>query len=79
MVTWKIEDEYAKLDETIISFSYSRKDASTTPPTSINIGDLPILKTDTDDNGLLPESLPGFEILVSILAIIVVSLRRREL
>ena len=37
MVTWKIEDEYAKLDQTIISFSYARKDASTTPPTSINI------------------------------------------
>jgi len=79
MVTWKIEDEYAKLDQTIISFSYARKDASTTPPTSINIGDLPLLKADTDDQGLLPESLPGFEILASVLAVVLVSLRRREL
>ena len=75
VVTWKIEDEYAKLDKTVISFSYARKEASTTPPTSINIADFPQLKANVKDE----ESVPGFEVLMSIVAIVLVSSRRREL
>ena len=80
MITWKIEDEYAKLEQTIISFSYGRKASTTTPPISINIVDLPNAKSSqSGEGGLLPESLLGFEILVSTLALVTVALNRREL
>jgi hypothetical protein len=79
MVTWKIEDEYAKLDQTMISFSYARKASTTTPPISVNIADLPRLNADSSgsDDGFL--GLPGFEILAVSLALVAVSLKRREL
>ena len=79
MVTWKIEDEYAKLDQTMISFSYARKASTTTPPISVNIADLPRLSADSSgsDDGFL--GLPGFEILAVSLALVAVSLKRREL
>ena len=80
-VTWKIEDEYAKLDQTIISFSYARKASTTTPPISINIVDLPVSnsKGAGDGNGLLDKVVPGFEILVTTLVFVTVALKRREL
>jgi hypothetical protein len=80
-VTWKIEDEYAKIDQTIISFSYARKASTTTPPISINIVDLPVSnsKGAGDGDGILDRVLPGFEILAVSLALVAVSLKRREL
>ena len=80
-VTWKIEDEYAKLDQTIISFSYARKASTTTPPISINIVDLPVSnsKGAGDGDGLLDKVVPGFEILVTTLVFVTVALKRREL
>ena len=79
-VTWKIEDEYAKLDQTIISFSYARKASTTTPPVSINIVDLPVSSSEgAGGDGVLDKVLPGFEILVTTLVFVTVALRRREL
>ena len=78
-VTWKIEDEYAKLDQSIISFSYARKASTTTPPISINIVDLPVSGTEEAGDGVLDKVLPGFEILAVSLALVAVSLKRREL
>jgi len=79
MVTWKIEDEYAKLDQTMISFSYARKASTTTPPISVNIADLPRLSADSSgsDDGMLP--IPGFEIIVATLALVIITSKRREL
>jgi len=75
-ITWYIDDEYANLDQSVISFSLTRRSCDTAPPIDFNTVD--ILKqssgSSSDDEGL-----PGFEILVSILAIVIVSLRRREL
>jgi hypothetical protein len=79
-ITWKIEDEYAKIDQTIISFSYARKASTTTPPISLNIGDLPQSSAgNSGGGGLLKETLPGFEILAVLLTFVVVALKRREL
>ena len=79
-VTWKIEDEYAKIDQTIISFSYARKASTTTPPISINIVDLPVSSSEkAGGDGVLDKVLPGFEILAVSLALVAVSLKRREL
>ena len=75
-VTWKIEDEYAKIDQTIISFSYARKASTTTPPISINIVDLPVSSSRIRDDGILDRVLPGFEILAVSLALVAVSLKR---
>ena len=79
MVTWKIENEYAKLDQTMISFSYARKASTTTPPISVNIADLPRLSADSSgsDDGILP--IPGFEIIVATLALVIIASKRREL
>ena len=75
-ITWYIDDGYAKLDQSVISFSLTRRSCDTAPPIDFNTVD--ILKqssgSSSDDEGL-----PGFEILGSILAIVIVSLRRREL
>ena len=75
-ITWYIDDEYANLDQSVISFSLTRRSCDTASPIEFNTVD--ILKqssgSSSDDEGL-----PGFEILVSILAIVIVSLRRREL
>ena len=79
-VTWKIEDEYAKLEQTIISFSYARKASTTTPPISINIIDLPVSSSEeAGGEGVLDRVLPGFEILAVSLVFVTVALRRREL
>lgn len=80
-VTWKIDNEYAKLDQTIISFSYARKASTTTPPISVNIVDLPVSGSEGtgDGEGVLDKVLPGFEILAVSLALVAVSLKRREL
>jgi len=80
-VTWRIDDEYAKLDQALISFSYARKESTTTPPISINIADLPASSVEEvgDSDGLLGKTLPGFEILAVTLALVIVALKRREL
>ena len=79
MVTWYVDDEYAKLDKVSFSFSLTGKDSTSAPPIVVNIADLPRLSSGSskDDDGVL--SIPGFEILVTILAIMFISLRRREL
>ena len=77
-ITWYIDDEYAKVDESIISFSLTKKSSLLAPP--IEIKALDIIGTgvgNSDDNeGLL--GLPGFELIIAIFSIIFVSHYRRE-
>ena len=78
MVTWYVDDEYAKLDQVSFSFSLTGKDSTSAPPIVVNIADLPRLSSGSSkDDGALP--IPGFGILVTALAIIFISLRRRVL
>ncbi|MDG1544848.1 MAG: hypothetical protein P8R32_01170 [Candidatus Poseidoniia archaeon] len=77
-VTWIIEDEYAKLDQSVVSFSYSKKDTSTTTPILLNIADKLAVNTagEEDDGGLL--GLPGFEVTTVITALFAASFLRRK-
>ena len=74
-ITWYIDDGYAKLDQSVISFSLTRRSCDTAPPIDFNTVD--ILKqssgSSSDDEGLLP----GFEIILSIIAITFVARRLR--
>ena len=69
-VTWIIEDEFAKLDQSVISFSYSKKDTSTTTPILLNIADKLVLNNvgGEEDSGLLP----GFEF-ATVLSVLVLT------
>ena len=75
-VTWIIEDEYAKLDQSVISFSYSKKDTSTTTPILLNIADKLVLNNvgGEEDAGLLP----GFEFVVVISVLVLTGFIRRK-
>lgn len=78
-ITWIIDEEYAKLDQSIISFSYSRKTSSTTEPTMINVMENlgpNSVGSSEDDEGLL--GLPGFNSILAIFSIIFISFCRRE-
>ena len=78
-ITWYIEDEYAKVDQSVISFSLTKKSSALAPPIEFKafdiIGTGGIGNSD-DDEGLL--ALPGFEIILAIFSIIFVSSYRRE-
>ena len=75
-VTWIIEDEYAKLDQSVISFSYSKKDTSTTTPILLNIADKLVLNNvgGEEDAGLLP----GFEFATVLSALVLTGFIRRK-
>jgi len=76
-ISWIIDDKYAKLDESIISFSYSRKDSSTTEPILVNVVDRLVSGSGTtEDEGLL--GLPGFEFITVISALFATSFIRRK-
>ena len=77
-VTWVIDDKYAKLDQSIVSFSYSRKDTSTTQPILVNIAENLAAGSSTgeEDEGLL--GMPGFEFATVISALFATSFIRRK-
>ena len=75
-VTWYVDDEYAKLDQSVISFSLTRRSCDTAPPIDFNTVD--ILKqssgSSSDDEGL-----PGFNFILVIFALLCVTYSKREL
>ena len=77
-VTWKIEDQYAKLEQSIVSFSYSKKDTSTTTPILLNIAEKLVVNSagEEEDSGLL--GMPGFEFVAVISALLFTGFIRRK-
>jgi len=75
-ITWYVDDEYAKLDQSVISFSLTRRSCDSAPPIDFNTVD--ILKqssgSSSDDEGL-----PGFNFILVIFALLCVGYSRREL
>ena len=76
-ITWIIDDEYEKLEQTMISFSYARKSSSTAEPTMINVADKLISSSGDEEEGALG-SLPGFEFVAAISALFATSFIRRK-
>ena len=76
-ITWIIEDQYAKLEQTMVSFSYCKKDTSTTAPIMINVADrLASSVSSSEDEGVL--GLPGFEFASVICALALSGFVRRK-
>jgi len=80
-ITWYVDDEYAKLDQSVISFSLTRRSCDTAPPIEFNTVDILAKSSgsggDGDEGGLL--GLPGFNFILVIFALLCVSYFRREL
>jgi len=75
-ITWLVEDEYAKLDQAVISFSLARV-GSVTPQIQVNVADILSANIDREeDKGLL--GLPGFEFATVLSALILTGLIRRK-
>ena len=75
-ITWYIDDGYAKLDQSVISFSLTKRSSSGAPPIEFNTVD--ILKqssgSSSDDEGL-----PGLNFTLVIFALLCVAYSKREL
>ena len=80
-ITWYVDDEYAKLDQSVISFSLTRRSCDTAPPIEFNTVDILAKSSGSggggDEGGLL--GLPGFNFILVIFALLCVSYFRREL
>jgi hypothetical protein len=78
-ITWYIDDEYAKVDQSVISFSLTKRSSGAASPIDVKaldiIGPGGVGNVEGDE-GLL--GLPGFEIILAIFSIIFVSSYRRE-
>ena len=76
-ITWIIEDQYAKLEQSIVSFSYCKKETSTTTPIIMNVADrLTSTVSNAEEEGIL--GLPGFEFAAVISALTFTSYIRRK-
>ena len=77
-VTWYVDDEYAKLDQSVISFSLTRRSCDTAPPIEFNTVDILTKNSGSgDDEGGLP--VPGFNFILVIFALLCVTYSKREL
>ena len=76
-ITWYVEDEYAKIDQSIISFSLTKKSSASAPPIDVKALDIigpGGVGSSEDDKG----ELPGFNSILTIFSIIFISFCRRE-
>ena len=76
-ITWYVDDEYAKLDQTAISFSLTKKSSQAAPPIIINTVDiLTQSEGDSEEEGVL--GLPGFNLIFALISLVLVTKLRRE-
>ena len=78
-ITWYIDDEYAALDKSVISFSLTKRSCDTAPPIDFNTIDILGKSTNSndDEDGLL--SVPGFNFILVIFALFGLAYSKREL
>ena len=75
-ITWYIDDEYAQLDKSIISFSLNKRSCDSAPPVDINTSQILVTASDSDDEGGLP--VPGFNFILVIFALFGLAYSKRE-
>ena len=81
MITWYIDDEYAKVDQSLISFSLTKRSSGAAAPIDVKALDIigpGGVRNVEDDEGLLGLNIPGFETILAIFSIIFVSSYKRE-
>ena len=77
-ITWYIDDEYAELEKSVISFSLNKRSCDTAPPVDINTSQILVANSGTeDDEGGLP--VPGFNFILVIFALFGLAYSKREL
>ena len=75
-ITWYIDDEYAELDKSVISFSLNKRSCDSAPPVDINTSQILVTASDSDDEGGLP--VPGFNFILVIFALFGLAYSKRE-
>ena len=75
-VTWYIDDKYATLDKSVISFSLTKRSCETAPPVDIYTTDILGKSAGSDDDGGLP--VPGFNFILVIFALFGLAYSKRE-
>ena len=75
-ITWYVDDEYADLSKSVISFSLNKRTCDSAPPFDINVSQILVANTESDDDGGLP--VPGFNFVLAILAILSLGYSKRE-
>jgi len=77
-ITWYIDDEYATLDKSVISFSLTKRSCDTAPPININTADIFVESSaNSNDEGIIG-GIPGFEFVAVISSLLLTSFVRRK-
>ena len=79
-VTWYIDDKYATLDKSVISFSLTRRSCDTAPPIDINTADIIVASSGSEDDegGLIDRVVPGFNFILVVFALFGLAYSKRE-
>ena len=75
-ITWYIDDEYAELDKSVISFSLNKRSCDSAPPIDINSSQILGKGSGSGDEGGLP--VPGFNFILVIFALFGLAYSKRE-
>ena len=76
-ITWHIDDEYAQLDKSVISFSLNKRSCDSAPPFNINTSQILAKGSESEDeSSSLP--VPGFSFLLVIFALFGLAYYKRE-
>tara|TARA_B110000438_G_scaffold156054_1_gene149720 strand:+ start:1713 stop:2795 length:1083 start_codon:yes stop_codon:yes gene_type:complete len=79
-IIWYIDDEYAKVDQSVISFSLTKRSSGAASPIDVKALDIigpGGVGNSEDDEGLIL-GIPGFELIIALFSIVLVSFYRRE-
>ena len=75
-ITWYVDDAYAQLDKSVISFSLNKRSCDSAPPFDINISQILTSTSESEDEGGLP--VPGFNFILVIFALFSLAYFKRE-
>ena len=75
-ITWYVDDAYAQLDKSVISFSLNKRSCDSAPPFDINTSQILVATTGSEDDGGLP--VPGFNFILVIFALFGLAYSKRE-
>ena len=75
-ITWYVDDAYAQLDKSVISFSLNKRSCDSAPPFDINISQILTSTSESEDEGGLP--VPGFSFILVIFALFSLAYFKRE-
>jgi len=75
-ITWYVDDEYADLGKSVISFSLNKRTCDSAPPFDINVSQILVANSESGDEGGLP--VPGFNFILVIFSLLILAYSKRE-